>query len=201
MAHKARIINAMRRLYDKGYIAARDGNISFKPTNKNFFYITAGSVRKDELKSDEIIKISFNDNATWYDKNSRSKPSRELRMHYFLHKKSENNTKNLYVVHAHPPNAIAFMGINPVNNELNNINKVFPELNVGTIGKNVPLYEAGSNILATSCSNHLRSPNTMIGLKQHGTLCIGEDLAKIEENIDTLEYHLDIYFKAINLNR
>tara|TARA_B100001093_G_scaffold505670_1_gene563375 strand:+ start:4430 stop:5116 length:687 start_codon:yes stop_codon:yes gene_type:complete len=199
MADKAGIINAMRRLYDKGYIAARDGNISFKPRNKDFFYITAGSVRKDELKSDEIIKVNFNDNATWYDKNSMHRPSRELKMHYFLHKKSQNYVKDLYVVHAHPPNAIAFMGINPVNNELNNINKVFPELNVGIIGRNVPLFEAGSNTLATACLNHLCSRNTTVGLKQHGTLCIGSDLAKIEEDIETLEYHLDIYFKAISL--
>jgi len=199
MAFKVGIINAMRRLYDKGYIAARDGNISFKPSNRDFFFITAGSVRKDELKRDEIIKVNFNNNATWHDKNSLHRPSRELIMHYFLHRKTENYVKDFYVVHAHPPNAIAFMGLGRVNNELNNINMTFPELNVGKIGRNVPLFEAGSNALATACSNHLCGPNAIVGLKQHGTLCIGSDLAKIEEDIETLEYHLDIYFKSITL--
>ena len=60
----------------------------------------------------------------------------------------------------HPPNAIAYMGINPVNNELSNINKVFPELNVGLIGKNVPLFEAGSDRLAKACLEHLCNPYT-----------------------------------------
>ena len=199
MSDKARIINAMSRLYDKGYIAARDGNISFKPKNKDFFYITAGSVRKDELNSEEIIKVNFNDSKTWYDESKINRPSRELNMHYFLHNKNHNYVKDLYVVHAHPPNAIAYMGINPVNNELSNINKVFPELNVGLIGKNVPLFEAGSDTLAKACLEHLCNPYTTIGLKQHGTLCIGSDLDLILEDIETLEYHLDIYFKAINL--
>tara|TARA_A100001015_G_scaffold128195_1_gene142198 strand:- start:706 stop:1311 length:606 start_codon:yes stop_codon:yes gene_type:complete len=199
MSAKTKIINAMGKLYNKGYIAARDGNISFKPRNKDYFYITAGSVRKDTLKKNQIIKVNFNNNKICYDDSKIHRPSRELNMHYFLHKKKQNYIKDLYVVHSHPPNAIAFMGINPLNNELSNINKIFPELNAGVIGKNVPLLEAGSDKLANACLNHLCSPYTTVGLKQHGTLCAGSDLDLILEDIETLEYHLDIYFKAISL--
>ena len=49
------IIKTMKLLYKKNYITMRDGNISFKPKNKDFFYLTAGSVKKNELQSNQII--------------------------------------------------------------------------------------------------------------------------------------------------
>ena len=42
MSYKKHIVDTMKKLYSKKYISARDGNVSFKPKNENFFYISAG---------------------------------------------------------------------------------------------------------------------------------------------------------------
>ena len=43
---KQKIADSMKLLYNKNYITLRDGNVSFKPRNKDYFYISAGSVYK-----------------------------------------------------------------------------------------------------------------------------------------------------------
>ena len=40
---KQKIADSMKLLYNKNYITLRDGNVSFKPRNKDYFYISAGS--------------------------------------------------------------------------------------------------------------------------------------------------------------
>ena len=44
-----------KSLYKKQYISIRDGNVSFKPKNENFFLISAGSVKKNEINVDQIL--------------------------------------------------------------------------------------------------------------------------------------------------
>ena len=46
MSISQKLIRNMKYLYEKKLITIRDGNISFKPRNKDYFYITAGSVPK-----------------------------------------------------------------------------------------------------------------------------------------------------------
>ena len=74
----------MKLLYNKNYITLRDGNVSFKPRNKDYFYISAGSVLKNTITPEQIIKVNFNDERTWFDDTKMYKPSQELNMHYFL---------------------------------------------------------------------------------------------------------------------
>ena len=49
MSVKKHIVDTMKRLYNNKYISIRDGNVSFKPKNENYFYISAGSVRKNDI--------------------------------------------------------------------------------------------------------------------------------------------------------
>ena len=48
---KQKIADSMKLLYNKNYITLRDGNISFKPRNKDYFYISAGSVLNNTITS------------------------------------------------------------------------------------------------------------------------------------------------------
>jgi len=154
-------------------------------------------VKTTEQSPEQVIKVNFNDKLTWFDDTKIYKPSQELNMHYFLQRKKQNYLHDTFILHAHPPNSIAYMGLNVNNIELNTIKQYFPEMNVGLIGKNVPFFNAGSEELAESCLNNLYNPYTMIGLKQHGTLSIGSDVNELIEHIETLEKYLDIYFKSI----
>ena len=152
MSLKKHIVDTMKRLYNNKFISIRDGNVSFKPKNENFFYISAGQVKKNEINEDQIIKIDFkkkklinNELDTFdlkYDNYNKYKPSREINMHSFLLTDPFNYGKDTFVVHAHPPNITAYMGLNK-SKELNTIKNYFPEINVGNIGNNVKYLEAG----------------------------------------------------------
>ena len=204
MSVKKHIVDTMKRLYTNKYISIRDGNVSFKPQNENYFYISAGSVRKNEINEDQIIKVNFSkkdmifDKMLTYDLNYNKEykymPSREIHMHSLLQTNSAYFNKDTFVIHAHPPNIISYIGINK-SHQLDNIRKTFPEINVGEIGKIVSYHEAGSDDLAKDCFNKLIN-NDIVGLERHGSLSIGDDIDKLFEDIETLEYYIDIELKS-----
>lgn len=204
MSYKKHITDTMKRLYNNKYISIRDGNISFKPKNENYFYISAGSVQKNNLNEDQVIKVNFEKKVNVkkgiypyklnFNKNQKYSPSREIYMHSYLQTYPYNFDKDIFVVHAHPPNIISYIGINK-SYELNNIKNIFPELNVGNIGNNVKYFDAGSKDLAINCYKNLLN-NDVIGLEKHGSLSIGNNIDEIFENIETLEYYIKIYLNS-----
>ena len=115
-------------------------------------------------------------------------------MHSFLQTHPINFHKDTYIVHAHPPNITSFIGIME-SNELNTIKNYFPEINVGKIGKNVKYHDAGTSDLAEDSFNKLFD-NEIVGLERHGSLSIGDNIDLIIENIETLEYYIEIYMKC-----
>ena len=40
--------------------------------------------------------------------------------------------------------------------------------------------------------------NDVVGMERHGSLSIGNDIEKLFEDIETLEYYIDIYLKSKN---
>jgi len=208
MSYKKHIIDTMKRLYTNKYISIRDGNVSFKPKNENYFYISAGQIRKDKINEDQVIKVNFekkdiiykrkqNDKYNLiYDKNYTYMPSREIYMHSYLQTLEENYNKDMFVVHAHPPNIISYTGLTK-GKELASIRDFFPELNVSSIGNNVKYFEAGTYDLANNCFQNLKE-HSIVALERHGSLSIGNDIDKIFEDIETLEYYIDIELKSKN---
>ena len=194
MSLKKHIVDTMKQLYKKKYISIRDGNVSFKPKNENFFLISAGSVKKNELNVDQILKVDFRDNDLYYDKSYKYQPSREILMHSLLQCHEEYKDKDTFVIHAHPPNIISYIGIEQ-SKQLHTIKHYFPEINIGSIGNNVPYFEAGSTDLAKDCFTKLLY-NDVVGMERHGSLSIGNDIEKLFEDIETLEYYIDIYLKS-----
>ena len=206
MSYKKHIVDTMKRLYNNKFISIRDGNVSFKPRNESFFYISAGQVRKNEINTDQVVKVHFRKTESlmtknWkgeydlaFENNSQYIPSREVYMHSHLQTMPQHYGKDLFVVHAHPPNIIAYTGIQQ-HNELHNIKLSFPELNVGKIGLNVKHHEAGSYELANNCFHNLKS-NDIVALERHGSLSMGTDIDKIFEDIETLEYYTGIELKS-----
>lgn len=191
MSVKKHIVDTLKRLYNNKYISIRDGNVSFKPKNENFFYISAGGIKKNEINEDQIIKVHFDQNLMLnYNKNKKYTPSREIYMHSLLQTDIEYFYKDTFVVHAHPPNIISYTGLNK-SNQLSTIKDIFPELNVGNIGKNVSYHEAGTMDLARECYSNLIK-NDIIALERHGSLSIGHDIEKVYEDIETLEYYINI---------
>lgn len=194
MTSKKIIIDAMSELYDKRLISILDGNISYKPKNSSMFYLTGGSVKKNKLNHEQIIEINFDkDKRLKYNKSHLYLPSREIYMHSYLQTDPLYKDKDTFIIHAHPRNILSYMGL-ITHRELKTIKYFFPEINVGDIGNNVKYHHAGTNCLANECYNNLLN-NSIIGLKNHGSLSIGEDIDNMIEEIETLEYYTSIVMK------
>ena len=209
MSSKKHIVDTMRKLYNNKLISIRDGNMSFKPKNKPYFYISAGQVKKNEITEDQVVQVFFEKrdpqisnipNGSKYDLvfdiQSSYIPSREIYMHSYLQTMQQCFHIDNFVVHAHPPNIIAYTGIH-THRELCDIKLTFPELNVGKIGNNVKYHEAGSYGLAHNCFQNLQE-HDIVALERHGTLSMGSDIDKIMEDIETLEYYTGIELKTTN---
>ena len=121
------------------------------------------------MNEQQVIKILFNNNGDLdYYKKYKYLPSKEIFMHSILQTDNYYFDKNIFIVHAHPQNIISYMGIEK-SKELDTIKNIFPELNVGNIGKNVKYQEAGSIELANECYNKLKY-NDIIGLERHSEM-------------------------------
>ena len=181
MSRKKHIVDAMKRLYSNNLISMRDGNVSFKPKNKDYFYISAGSIRKNEINEDQVIKVNFRENNSSYDViydiDYKYQPSREIYIHSLLQTDPNYFDKDSFIIHAHPPNIISYIGINK-SRQLSSIKNIFPEINVQNIGLNVKYHEPGSFDLATNCYENLIH-NDIVGMKRHGSLSIGDDIDKL----------------------
>ena len=97
---KAEIVRIGKFMYEKGFIAASDGNISVR-LDDNKIVITRSGVCKGRMSADDLLVVNL-DGAVI---EGEGQPSSEYRMHSLIY--SERKDVNA-VVHAHPPLLTAF---------------------------------------------------------------------------------------------
>ena len=97
---KKEICDVGKRIYDHGFVAANDGNISVK-VGPNEFYCTPTGVSKGYMTPDMIIRIDGQGNKI----DGKLNPSSEIKMHLRVYRDRPDVNA---VVHAHPPVATAF---------------------------------------------------------------------------------------------
>lgn len=91
-----------RRIYERGMVAANDGNISVK-LGENEFLCTPTGVSKGFMTPDSICRIDAE--GKQLEASGRFKPSSEMRMHMRVYREREDVRA---VVHAHPTYATCF---------------------------------------------------------------------------------------------
>ena len=184
------IISTLKDSYKRNWITPRDGNISFKSSGSNNFFITPSGLRKQDLKEADFIELEIN-NGGWIQLNNFNlKPSGEIELHYELLKCVN---KDICVVHLHPTHIIAAMhkGI-----DLSNLSVDFPELSRYTkIAKNTEIVPPLSKTLATQCKSNLifdsnknEFQNNIVGIPNHGIVAIGSDVYDAYEHVERLEH-------------
>ena len=114
---KESLCYAMRHLYKNSFISLRDGNVSFREKNSNIFLITPGGIKKDNISQNQIIDVVLKSKYPYYLplNNNFLNVSREIGFHSRILKDEQDDC---FIVHCHPKNTIAFMGLIE-NNELN----------------------------------------------------------------------------------
>ncbi|MBO5755722.1 MAG: class II aldolase/adducin family protein, partial [Clostridia bacterium] len=164
---KKKICEVGHKLYNHGFVAANDGNISVKVSD-NEFYCTPTGVSKGDLTPDMIIRIDGNGKKL----EGKLNPSSEIKMHLRVYKERPDVNA---VVHAHPPVATAFTVANVPLDKY-----ILPEA-VLTIG-NVPTCEYGTPStmeIPDSLMPYIQKHDAVL-LKNHGALAVGFSLQKAQ---------------------
>lgn len=183
MSSKQKLIEVCRKIYEKGFVAAYDGNISIA-TAQNTFLITRSAVCKGEVTSDDILEIDSSGNIL----NGSGKISTEYKIHLFAYsRRPEVNA----VIHCHPVYATAFASIGE-----GLTGNYFPEV-ILTLGK-VPLckYAAPStDELPLSMEPYIDFAWAFL-LQNHGAVTLGKDLTDAYNKMEKLEHTAKILFAA-----
>jgi L-fuculose-phosphate aldolase len=185
---KKLILSIGERLWQRGYIAANDGNISVR-LNENEILTTPTGVSKGFMTQNMIIKMSMDGKVL--SANSSYKPSSEVKMHIEVYRNREDVRS---VVHAHPPYCTSFAvaGI-PLNK------CVLPEAIISLGAVPIAPYGTPSTMEIPESIKSYISDTDAVLLANHGALTLGKELLTAYHRMETLEHAAQIIFLSINL--
>lgn len=209
------ICDIMTDAYKRNWITSRDGNVSIRHHDRDYFYITPSGVRKQTLQPDQFKKIGIMyqpiDRYNWTelpytDISANLRPSGEIPLHFGLQKHMGQHHGDVrVVVHVHPTYCVAAMhaGI-----DLGTVVNSFPELSRYTkVAPNVPDVPPISQELADQCFEKLQLDNKgniafdIIGIKGHGVVAIDTSPWRAYEHIERLEHICKIVLASGNYGK
>ena len=185
---KKQICDIGKRIYDRGMVAANDGNISVKISD-NEFLCTPTGVSKGFMTPEYICKVDADGNVI--QANKGFKPSSEIKMHMRVYKERPDVQA---VVHAHPIYATSFAiaGI-PLTQP------IMPEA-VIALGC-VPIAEYGTpstHEIPDAVSKYLQYYDAVL-LENHGALAYSDSLLAAYHKMESLEFYAELLFLSKQL--
>lgn len=181
------ILDVGRRMYERGFVAANDGNISVKVAD-DVLWATPTGVSKGFMTEDILVQVKT-DGTVLYKKDRG--PSSELKMHLRAY---QENPLIRAVTHAHPPASTAFSiaGVS--------LGKpIYPEatVNLGIIPC-VHYETPGTQGVPDSIAPYCRDYNGIL-LSNHGPVTWGKTLLEAFYRLESLENFalITLYLKQI----
>lgn len=180
---KKQLCEIGKRIYQNGFVAANDGNMSVKINDREVLCTPTG-VSKGYMTPDMICKVDLNGKVL--QANGNLKPSSEVKMHLRVYKERPDVKS---VVHAHPPygTSYAIAGI-PLDKA------IMPEA-VIALGE-VPIAEYGTpstDEIPDAVSKYLQRYDAVL-LENHGALTYGADLMTAYFKMESLEFYAKLMF-------
>lgn len=172
-------------MYQRGYVAANDGNISVRVDEERILTTPTG-ISKGFMKPEEIVIVDLQGKPL-----SDGKPSTELPLHLFIYKERPDVKA---VVHAHPPYATGFATAGLALDEC-----ILAEV-VVTIGS-VPLAEYGTpstEELPETLRPYIHSCEAFL-MANHGVVTVGPDLMDGYFKLERVEHYAKIVSIARSL--
>ena len=180
------IIEYGRRLYGRGFIAGKDGNLSIRLADGNIL-ITAAGCSKGFLEEKDLVIIDPEGN--WI--SGRGKPSSETAMHLFVYK-SRPEIKGC--CHAHPPYSTAYSITGKTLPS-----DILPEVVVGVGAIAFAEYAPpGTEAVPRSLEKFIAANDAFI-LRNHGVLTIAPTLEIAYNRMETVEHYAGIIYIAQNI--
>ena len=185
---KKQICEIGRRIYNRGMVAANDGNISVK-IGENEFLCTPTGVSKGFMTPEYICKVDINGNILFANKGF--KPSSEIEMHLRVYKERPDVQS---VVHAHPMYATGFaIAGRPLTQP------IMPEA-VIALGC-VPIAKYGTpstDEIPDSVSEYLQYFDAVL-LENHGALSYSDSLEAAYMKMESLEFYAKLLYISEHL--
>ncbi len=176
---KEQICEIGQRVYNKGFAAANDGNISIR-VGENEVLCSPTMICKGFMQPDDICAVDLDGNQIA----GKRKRTSEVLLHLTIMKHRPDVKA---VVHCHPPHATAFAIANEPIPQC-----VLPEIEVFMGEIPIAPYETpGGQEFADTVIPFLDSTNTII-LKNHGTVSFGKDLQEAYWKTEILDAYCRI---------
>lgn len=170
------LLEAGRRMWERGLISGTDGNLSQRlPSGK--ILATVSGVPKGFMDADDFVELSLDGSLP---RHAKKKPSSEIQMHLAAYRLRPEIKA---VCHAHPPHATAFatagLGITQC---------VIPELIV-TLGS-VPLapYATPSTSEVPESIEKIIMTADAVLLENHGALTLGKDIFEALYRMEAIDH-------------
>ena len=181
---KDQMCDVCHKMWQLGWVAANDGNVSVKLEDGTFLATPTG-ISKSFITPEKIVHIDKDANII--EANGDYRPSSEIKMHLRCYKEREDVGA---VLHAHPPVATGYAVANVPLDEYSMIETVIaigsiPVTPYGT----PPTYEVPDAI------DPYLGEHDVVLLQNHGALSVGADLLTAYYRMETLEL-----FAKISLN-
>ncbi|MDF2885730.1 MAG: class aldolase/adducin family protein [Lacrimispora sp.] len=183
---KNAILDIGKRMYDKGFVASNDGNISCK-VGPNTIWTTPTGVSKGFMKQDMLVKMDLSGRVLM----GKSKPSSEVKMHLRVY---QENPDVQAVTHAHPLVATSFAiaGIS-----LDTAVLTEAVLGLGSIP--IARYATpGTEEVPDSIAPFVNTHNGVL-LANHGALTWGKDIFQAFYRLESIEYYATILMYTGNI--
>lgn len=170
-------------LYDRGYVAANDGNLSVR--TEEGIWMTPSGVSKGRMTPDMMVLVDLEGNIL----SGTRYPSSEAPLHLEVYRRRKDVGA---VVHAHPPVSTAFAACRKGLEE-----PLLAELVVG-LGGRVPLapYATLSTPAVPESIVPFVADYHAVLLANHGAVAWGADLWSAFDRLETVEHTARIYRNA-----
>lgn len=174
-----------RRVYNRGMVAANDGNFSVK-LNDNEFLCTPTGVSKGFMTPEFICKV--NAKGEVLEANEGFRPSSEVKMHMRIYAKRPDVNA---VVHAHPMYAASFaIAGKPL------MDPIMPEAVISLGGVPLAKYGTpGTMEVPDSIEGFLDDYDAVL-LENHGALTYSDSLMNAYYKMESVEFYARLMYQA-----
>ncbi len=184
--HRSEIVEICRRIYEHGWLAATDGNVSVR-MGQDRVLATPTGIHKGTMSEADLVVIDLSGKRL----SGTRGVSSEIQMHLAAY---DERPDVRAVVHAHPTNCIAFSlaGVSLAQCLLPEI--VFTFGSIPTTAYTTPTTEE----VPREIRKWLRDYDAMI-LDRHGSLTVGATLQEAYGKLERMEHVAEITFRARQL--
>lgn len=184
MRIEEQICDVCHKMWQLGWVAANDGNVSVQLPDKTFLATPTG-ISKSFITPDLLVHIDREGNVL--EAADGLRPSSEIRMHLRCYEEREDVHA---VLHAHPPAATGYAVANVALDEYSMIETVIALGSIPVTPYGTPSTYEVLEAIAPYLGEH-----DAVLLQNHGALTVGADLLTAYYRMETLEL-----FAKISLN-